>query len=333
MFNLHVAIVVSGTLPVLKYGGTQRVMWSLGKSLTEMGCRVTFFCDSIIGGCSFANIFLLDRKKTFLEQLPSDVDVVHFNDKVLFEKERPIPYVLTIHGNALSLGDIDPNSIFVSKNHASRYGSKSYVYNGLDWSLLPSVKLDLPRSGYHFLGKSAWRVKNVKGAINVVNKLPNKRLTVLGGSRINFKMGFRITFSRQVYFLGMVNDEKKFSVMESSQGLIFPVTWHEPFGLAMIESLYAGCPVFATSFGSIPEIIIDSGLGFLSNSESEMVDHLSQNHKYNPYYCHRYVVKRFSAQLMAENYMEKYEKVLRGEVLNSSFTLPYREGNDCRWVR
>ena len=56
-------------------------------------------------------------------------------------------------------------------------------------------------------------------------------------------------------FLGQVDDITKKYVIERSQGLIFPVKWHEPFGLAVTESLYLGAPVFATPYGSLPELV------------------------------------------------------------------------------
>ncbi len=52
--------------------------------------------------------------------------------------------------------------------------------------------------------------------------------------------------------------------MQRSKGLIFPVLWNEPFGLAAIESLYAGAPVFGPNYGSIPELINEK-TGYTSN--------------------------------------------------------------------
>ena len=39
--------------------------------------------------------------------------------------------------------------------------------------------------------------------------------------------------------------------------------WHEPFGIALIEALYFGCPVFGTPYGSLPEIVEEGVQGFL----------------------------------------------------------------------
>ena len=53
--------------------------------------------------------------------------------------------------------------------------------------------------------------------------------------------------------------------------MIFPVRWHEPFGLAIVESLYFGCPVFGTPYGSLPEIVAPD-VGVLSARASDLAE-------------------------------------------------------------
>ncbi|MBX9724388.1 MAG: hypothetical protein K2X81_23465, partial [Candidatus Obscuribacterales bacterium] len=60
------------------------------------------------------------------------------------------------------------------------------------------------RNKFHFLGKAAWSVKNVAGAIDVIKATKNEELMVLGGHRLNLKMGFRFTLSSRIQFYGMV---------------------------------------------------------------------------------------------------------------------------------
>lgn len=205
--------------------------------------------------------------------------------------------------------------VFVSKNHAARYGSQSFVYNGLDWDDYGAVNLSAPRSYFHFLGKAAWRVKNVVGAIAVVKALPAERLMVLGGHRCNLKMGFRLTLSPKISFKGMVGGQKKIQLLQGSKGLIFPVKWDEPFGLAITESLYMGAPVFGTPYGALAELVTPE-VGFLTNKASEMVEHLKNDYAYSPRVCHEYARDCFNAKVMAVGYLKKYEQILNGEVLN-----------------
>ena len=239
---MHVLLINNSPIPVYGYGGTERVIWDLGKTLARLGHQVSYLVPAG-SHCDFGRVLPIDTARPWAEQIPDDVDIAHFQFNPHVELDRP--YLVTEHGNARKPKPLPRNTVFLSRNHASRYGSTEYVYNGLDWEAYGSVDFERPRSRYHFLGKAAWSVKNVRGAIKVA-KLAGVELDVLGGDRFQFKRGFRFTFSRQIHFHGMVGGEQKNSLLNGSRGLIFPVRWHEPFGLAIIESLYFGCPVFST---------------------------------------------------------------------------------------
>lgn len=329
---MNIAIVINSKIPVTHYGGTQRVVWSLAKELNSLGHNVTFLAKE--GSvCDFANVIFLNPQKSINEQIPKNTDVVHFNDKIPFNKiDEPVlfPYIITYNGNFMN-HELDYNAVFVSKNHAQRYGSNSYVHNGLDWSEYGKVELENKRAYYHFLGKAAWSVKNVRGAINVIKALKHEDLYVLGGYRINFKMGFRFTLTTKAHFKGMVGGDEKLRYLQSSKGLIFPVIWDEPFGLAITESLYFGAPVFGTPYGSLPEIVAPE-VGFLTNNQNEMIQHLSENHVYNPKTCHEYANELFNSRLMAERYLLKYEAVMNGNKLNAVRPKSINPDKKMEWI-
>lgn len=314
---MNILIALHGAFPVSYYGGTQRVVWGLGKTLFEMGHQVTFLVDSIQGDCPFATLIARNPDKSLYEQIPPETDLVHFNEFEVEAAQMPCPYVITIHGNKVPR-QLDPNVIFVSRNHAQRNGCESYVYNGIDWDTIGNVDLQRQRQHYHFLGKAAWRVKNVRGAIDVVKGIPGADIDILGGNRLNFKMGFRLTITPSAHFHGLVDDQAKYEVMLRSRGLVFPVIWHEPFGLAIIESLYAGCPVFGTPYGSLPELISQQPFGFLTTSATEMREAILA-HTPSPQLCHEYARTSFSARAMTLAYLDKYEKVMNGERLTTHF--------------
>ena len=186
---MHVLIVNNTQIPALYYGGTERIIWWLGKELVKKGHRVTYLVKEG-STCDFAEIINYNPNKPLQEQIPETVDIVHLH----FLVDQPLkkPSITTIHGNFQFGMKLPRNSVFVSKNHASRYGSTTYVYNGLDFYDYGSPDLESPRTYYHFLGKAAWRIKNVKGAIDIAN-LCREKLIVLGGHRLNLKMGFRFT--------------------------------------------------------------------------------------------------------------------------------------------
>jgi glycosyltransferase involved in cell wall biosynthesis len=312
MKSLHILIIYNNRLPVSKYGGTQRVIWSLGKELAGMGHRITFLAGE--GTISeFAQVKILDFKRPFAEQIPEDVDLIHSFINVW--EDLPKPIMITIEGNSRPGRDFHINTFFVSRNHASRYGSKRFVYNGMDLDELGKPRFDMERNYLHFLGKAAWNVKNVKGCISMAREagIP---LRVLGGNRVQVKMGIRITLDRNVRFEGMVGGTYKNQLINGSRALLFPVLWNEPFGIALTESLYFGCPVFGTPYGSLPELI-SSEFGLLSNSSSDLIQALANVDSYDRKKCHEYVCDNFSSLKMTQDYLALYEKVLNGETLNS----------------
>lgn len=325
---MHILIYLDNRIPVATYGGTERVMWYLGKELSQLGHTVTYLCHPG-STCPFATVIPHDPAKPFDEQIPADVDVIHFNNGTLGKLRKP--YIVTHHGNFLH-GELDRNSVFVSRNHARRYGSESYVYNGLDWNDYGLVDLDAPRTYFHFLGKAAWRIKNVQGAIDVVRNLPGERLFVLGGYRLNFKMGFRFTLTPKARFKGMVGGAEKNAYLQHSKGLIFPVKWDEPFGLAIVESLYFGAPVFGTPYGSLPELVPPS-VGFLTNSAAKMVAHLRNHPVYSPKTCHEWARDHFNARVMAQAYLKKYQQVIDGQPLNPQHPHALTPDKKREWLK
>ncbi len=307
----HILIFYNGIIPTPKYGGISRDIWYLGKELNLMGHRITFL---VAPGshCDFARVIFFDPKQSLASQIPEDVDLVHSH--TLLWEPLPKPYMITLHGNSIDKREFDINTTFISRDHAKRFGSEVFVYNGLGLEEYGKPKLDMPRNYLHFLGKAAWRVKNLNGCIQIARE-SGYPLRVMGGYRVNLKMGVRITLDPRIRFEGMVGGETKNRLINASRALLFPVRWNEPMGLAVVESLYFGCPVFGTPYGALPELVT-SEFGFLSNKKSELVDALKHVDEYDRRKCHEYVCDNFASIHMARNFLPLYEKVLNGESLN-----------------
>ncbi len=309
---MNILIVNPGKLPAINYGGTERVIWGLGKALHSLGHNV-FYLVAKGSSCPFAEkMLVLDENTDLNKQIPEEIDVVHLN----YQPTSPLnkPYITTFHGNINSPFSFDRNTVFISQNQATRYHGSTYVHNGLAWDEYPKPDFTTKRNYFHFLGDAAWKVKNVKGAI-AISKMAHEELVVVGGNRLNFNMGFRFTLDWHVKFKGKLNNYKKSQIMAQSKGLIFPVLWHEPFGLAIVESLYFGCPVFGTTFGSLPELVT-SDVGFLSNSMHELAAALPDAHNFSAKYCSDYATSCFDSFSMTKKYLTLYEKVLNNEYLH-----------------
>ena len=314
LIDMKILLVHQGlSVPVHSYGGTERVIWDLAKGLVALGHEVTFLVPE--GSvCDFAKVISINPQKGILDQIPRNAfDLVHLQFRVGCEPD--FPYLVTEHGNTKSPSPLNLNTVFISKNHADRYGSKEFVYNGLDWSVYGAVDWAMPRRHHHFLGKGSWPVKNLKGAIQVARQA-GVDLAVLGGTRLNLSRTFRFTPWRSIHFHGMVGGALKFRLLNESRGMIFPVRWNEPFGLAVIESLYFGNPVFSTPYGALPELVLPEH-GFLSNSITALAQAV-QGMKFDPRECHEWAVSKFNHVAMARGYLEKYQRILDGERMNAS---------------
>ena len=322
---MHILLVNGTKIPVYAYGGTERVIWDLGRALSQQGHKVTYL---VAPGshCDFADVRFIDPEASWESQIPADVDIAHFHFNPGTELSRP--YLVTEHGNARKPKPFPRNTNFISRNHGQRYGSEVFIYNGLDWSAYGEVDFSAKREHYHFLGKAAWSVKNVRGAIEVAKKA-GVEIDILGGDRINFRRGFRWTLTRKAHFHGMVGGEEKNRLLQASRGLIFPVRWDEPFGLAIIESMYFGAPVFATPYGAIPEIV-PSHCGHLSNRADELCEAI-RGGNWDPRLCHAHVVEHFNAQRMAKDYVTLYERILAGEVLHAEPPVIRTVGRNLPW--
>ncbi|MEO7309790.1 MAG: glycosyltransferase [Chitinophagaceae bacterium] len=307
---MHIVIAHDAVLPALKYGGTERVVWWLTKALKQLGHRVTLLAKAGTI-CPFADVIIMNQEPE--KQVPESADLVHYFGGIDFRK-LSVPYIYTMEGNAYDFSDMDLNRVFVSKAHAALYGSEVYVYNGLDPEDYGDPGLKNTRSHCHFLGMGSWKVKNLKGVIRVSQKakLP---LQVMGGHRVSFSSPIRITLDPTIKFLGMIGGAEKNQVMRGSKALLFPVLWSEPFGIAITESLYFGCPVLGTPYGSLPELV-GNDVGFLSASANELATVLKDVGQFSGTRCHEFVMDAHTHLHMARSYLVLYEKVMNGQMLH-----------------
>lgn len=62
---------------------------------------------------------------------------------------------------------------------------------------------------------------------------------------------------KRIKLLGFVSDETLASLYQHAIAFVSP-SWYEGFGLPVLESMAAGCPVIASTAGSIPEVVGES---------------------------------------------------------------------------
>ena len=237
---------------------------------------------------------------------------------------------MTAHGNAEPGTWFPRNTVFISRDHAARHQGETVVYNGLHWDSYGAVDLQAKRNRAHFLGNVYWPFKNLVGAIDVACKAKTP-MDVMGGRRLQTKNGWRFTWQPQIRFHGMTGGAQKMKLLNQSCGMVFPVTWHEPFGLAIVESMYFGCPVFATPYGAIPELV-PSECGTLSASSAELAEALQQWRQYDPKACHARARDNFNAHSMATSYVQIYSRVLDAGWLQAGFPASHAFELELPWA-
>lgn len=115
---------------------------------------------------------------------------------------------------------------------------------------------------------------------------------------------------KQIEYLGEADHEMKNALMGGAVATLFPVTWREPFGLVMVESMAAGTPVIALRLGSTPEIIAPGISGVLCDTIEECIAAIPKAAEINRATCRGYISDRFSVQRMTDGYEEVYQRVL-----------------------
>ena len=114
----------------------------------------------------------------------------------------------------------------------------------------------------------------------------------------------------QIEFLGEANHQQKSILMGGAVATLFPITWKEPFGLVMIESMVTGTPVIAISLGSAPEVIAHGRTGFLCQNVEECIASIDLAAQLDRRVCRDHVLINFSAKRMADGYEAVYQKIL-----------------------
>jgi glycosyltransferase involved in cell wall biosynthesis len=302
---VHILITSNLVIPALKYGGTERVVWWLGKELFRRGHTVTYLAPAG-SSCPFGDVIVYDPAVPLGTQIPDSVDVVHANFPVL--QEMPKPYLVTMHGYDPHGGVYDRNTVFISRRHAELHHATCYLYHGLDPQEYGTFNPNAARRDLLFLAHIGRKEKNLKGAIRIASKA-RKHLSVVGGRKF--------TLNPRIHYYGMLGGDDKNIVLTSSTALLNPITWDEPFGLSIIEALYHGCPVIGTPYGSLPELVT-SDVGFLSSSEAELIAACKDHSAFSRKRCHDYVMTYFVSNVMTDGYLSLYQRVISGEWLNDA---------------
>lgn len=111
-------------------------------------------------------------------------------------------------------------------------------------------------------------------------------------------------------FIGPAKLGTKKKLLSNARCLLIPSTVAETSSLVAMESLASGTPVVAFRSGALPEVIEHGRTGFLVSDVKEMADAIDAVGELSPEECRDAARTRFSAQMMADRYLESYERII-----------------------
>jgi glycosyltransferase involved in cell wall biosynthesis len=297
---MHIALFFWDRLPVPDYGGTQRMVVSLARGLAAAGHRVTLVAGhgSVVPEATLVPVSLDQARRPDFDirpLLPASLDIVLACAPLRTPPD--VPWIRRLAGNWKPGTTGAPNTLYVSRNHAQRYGGVAFVYNGLDPA---EYRFRRDKDDYDlFLG----RLHGVKGhrwAVQGAKRL-RRRILVAGG--------WRLSFSRYVRYVGRVGGERRAELLAGARTLWMPALWDEPFGNTLIEALVSGTPVLGTRRGSLPELVPPE-VGALGDTLEELVERRPALDAIAPEACRAWVERHFTHHAMAEGYLRVFRHYL-----------------------
>ncbi len=123
----------------------------------------------------------------------------------------------------------------------------------------------------------------------------------------------------QIEYLGEINHAEKTELLDNAAITLFPITWQEPFGLVMIESMTTGTPVIAINLGSVPEVITHGKTGFICQSYTDIPKMIPAALELNRRVCREQVETKFSVTQMVNSYEAVFKQILQDRIQSNGY--------------
>ncbi|MBK1987535.1 glycosyltransferase family 4 protein [Sphaerospermopsis aphanizomenoides BCCUSP55] len=329
-------------VPPPAYGGIELVVGLLTDELVKRGHEVTLFASG--DSLTLANLISVHPRALRLDSTVKDYsiyellnlalvyerceefDIIHSHTghtPLAYTKLVKTPTVHTLHGiftpdneKIFKYAKKQPYISISDAQREPRLGLNyvATVYNGIDVSSYEFYPQPINEPYLAFLG----RMSPEKGAHLAIEiaKQSGWQLKMAGKVDVVDVEYFEKEIKphidgKQIQYLGEANHAEKNVLMGGAVATLFPITWREPFGLVMVESMASGTPVIAMRMGSTPEVIADGETGFLCNHTQEFIQAIDRVERLNRYACRRYVETHFSVQQMTDGYEAVYQQILQ----------------------
>ena len=330
-------------VPPTGYGGTELIVSLLTDELVRRGHEVTLFasgdsetlaklescCPQALRGAGKNDAEISTYQTQQLRQVytrADEFDLIHAHVDHLAFTHVDLVKTPTVHTTHFTIyPDTEPlwhdarHQNFISISDSQRYTDPKLnyvatVYNGINTSIFPFYEKPKDPPYLAFLGRI------------VPDKGPHLAIEIAKRTGLTLKMAGKVYLpeeveffeetikplidGEQIQFVTEINHEEKCELLGGALATLFPITWKEPFGLVMAESMVVGTPVIATIIGSTPEIIADGKTGFLCQDVDQCVAAVERIKEIDRHTCRDHAVGNFGVKRMVDNYEAVYQKIL-----------------------
>ncbi|MCH9006112.1 MAG: glycosyltransferase family 4 protein [Proteobacteria bacterium] len=326
---------ISWRTPPLHYGPWESVVSLLTEELVHMGLDVTLFAtgDSQTSGKLVAvcpRPYSEDRSVdpkvaeclhiSEIFERAAEFDIIHNHFDFLpltYSGLVETPVVTTIHG--FSSPSIVP--VYTKYNDRGHYVAISDSDKSPELDYIATIHHGIDIAQFPFSGAEGEYLlffgrihpdKGVYEAIKVAQRIGMK-LVIAGIIQDQDYFAARVepyVDGKTVEYLGSVGPDQRADVLGHALALLHLISFDEPFGLSLIESMACGTPVIAFDRGSMAEIIRDGETGYIVEDIEHAVNAVASVQSIDRSACRKDVEQRFSHTRMARDYVDAYEKIL-----------------------
>jgi glycosyltransferase involved in cell wall biosynthesis len=327
---------ISWRTPPHHYGPWESVVSLLTEELVRMGVDMTLFAtgDSQTSGklvavCprpysedSSVNPKVaecLHISEVF--ERSADFDLIHNHFDFLpltYSGLTDTPVVTTIHG--FSSPAIIP--VYKKYNAHGHYVAISEADKSPELDYIATIHHGIDVSQFNFSGAGGEYLlffgrihpeKGVHEAIQVAQRA-GKKLVIAG--IVQDRKYFETLVEPhvdgdKVEYLGSVGPAQRSEVLGGALALLHLISFDEPFGLSLVESLACGTPVIAFGRGSIPEVIKHDETGYIVADVAQAAEAVAAVQSLDRAACRDDVEQRFSNTRMASDYIRVYREILK----------------------
>lgn len=134
---------------------------------------------------------------------------------------------------------------------------------------LPNVE-NSSRPYFLFVGRLEY-IKGVQNLIPVFKNHPQFDLLIAGDGDYKETLIKQTEGVSNIKFLGKLDQKYLQSLYKSAIAVIVPSICYETFGIIIIEAFSLKTPVIVNNLGALPEVVEDSGGGFIYNNYDELI--------------------------------------------------------------